>query len=119
MNSSKPSRSAVTPRAEKAGSLEISTAATHQAGFTRQPRLIAIARLRSCGPRAALLLIVRLSSERVRQAVRQDCSFAKKQASPPALLVVVPSAREVTAGRDTPPSKKGRASPPGSAAGPP
>jgi hypothetical protein len=38
MNSAQPSRSAVTPRAEKAGSLEISTAATHRAGFTRQPR---------------------------------------------------------------------------------
>jgi hypothetical protein len=34
-----------------------------------------------------LLLVVRLSSERVRQAVPQDCSFAEKQASPPALLV--------------------------------
>jgi hypothetical protein len=31
---------------------------------------------------AALSRFVRLSSERVRQAVRQDCSFAKKQASP-------------------------------------
>jgi hypothetical protein len=29
----------------------------------------------------ARLLVVRLSSERVHQAVRQDCSFAKKQAS--------------------------------------
>jgi hypothetical protein len=38
---------------------------------------------------AALSRFVRLSSERVRQAVRQDCSFAKKQASPPALLVVI------------------------------
>jgi hypothetical protein len=36
-----------------------------------------------------LLVVVRLSSERVRQPVRQDCSFAMKQASPPALLVVV------------------------------
>jgi hypothetical protein len=36
-----------------------------------------------------LLLVVQLSSERARQAVRQDCSFAKKQESPPALLVVV------------------------------
>src|SRR5215216_520328 len=52
--------------------------------------LVAIARLRSCDPRAALLLIVRLSSERMRQAVREDWSFARKQASPPALLVVVP-----------------------------
>jgi hypothetical protein len=28
--------------------------------------------------------------------VRQDCSFAKKQESPPALLVVVPSERRGT-----------------------
>jgi hypothetical protein len=34
-----PSRSAATPWAETAGSLEISTAATRQAGLTRQPRL--------------------------------------------------------------------------------
>jgi len=40
----------------------------------------------ACRP---LLVFVRLSSERVRQAVRQDCSFVKKQESPPALLVVV------------------------------
>jgi hypothetical protein len=32
---------------------------------------------------------VRLSRERARQVVRQDCSFAKEQESPPALLVVV------------------------------
>jgi hypothetical protein len=32
---------------------------------------------------APLLLLVRLSSERVRHAVRQDCSLAKKQASLP------------------------------------
>jgi len=43
--------------------------------------------------RAPLPSFVRLSSEGVRQAVRQDCSFAKKQASPPALLVVVHSGR--------------------------
>jgi hypothetical protein len=36
-----PSRSAVTPRAEAAGSLEISAAATRRAAFTRQPRLLA------------------------------------------------------------------------------
>jgi hypothetical protein len=42
-------------------------------------------------PAAALLAVVRLSSERVRQAVRQDCSVAKKQASRPALPVVVQS----------------------------
>jgi hypothetical protein len=38
---------------------------------------------------ARLLRFVQLSSERARQAVRQDCSFAKKQESPYALLVVV------------------------------
>jgi DNA-binding SARP family transcriptional activator len=47
-----------------------------------------------------LLPFVRLSSERVRQAVRQDCSFAKKQASPPALLVVVRSGRLASVGAD-------------------
>jgi hypothetical protein len=36
------------------------------------------------------LRIVHLSSEPARQAVRHDCSFAKKQESPPAFLVVVP-----------------------------
>jgi hypothetical protein len=41
-----------------------------------------------------VLLVVHLSSARVRQAVRQECSFAKKQASPVALLVVVRSERE-------------------------
>ena len=40
----------------------------------------AIPRLRSCGPR--LLPIVRLSNERVRQAVRQDCSFGKRRRLP-------------------------------------
>jgi hypothetical protein len=35
--------------------------------------------------------LVQLSSERARQALRQDCSFAKTQKSPPALLVVVRS----------------------------
>jgi hypothetical protein len=45
------------------------------------------------GLASRLLVVVRLSSERVRQPVRQDCSFAKKQASPPALLVVVRSGR--------------------------
>ena len=47
-------------------------------------------------PRVAcrrLLCFVRPSSERARQAVRQDCSFAKKQESPLALLVVVRSRR--------------------------
>src|SRR5207247_10502766 len=40
---------------------------------------------RACSP----LVLVRLSSERARQAVRQDGSLAKKQKSSPALLVVV------------------------------
>src|SRR3954465_1562911 len=53
--------------------------------------LNAIARFRPGRRHAALRLLVRLSSERVRQAVPQDCSFAEKQASPPALLVVVRS----------------------------
>jgi hypothetical protein len=39
--------------------------------------------------------VVRLSSERARKAVRQDCSLAKKQESPAALLVVVPSSQVV------------------------
>jgi len=61
---------------------------------------------------SGLLVVVRLSSERVRQAVPQDCSFAEKQASPPALLVVVRSGRRgfayanarnrASARRDTP-----------------
>jgi hypothetical protein len=36
-----------------------------------------------------LPVLVRLSSERARDAVRQDCSFANKQESPVARLVVV------------------------------
>ena len=36
-----------------------------------------------------LLRFVQLSSERARHALRQDCSFAKQQDSPPALPVVV------------------------------
>jgi hypothetical protein len=48
----------------------------------------------------ALPRVVRLSSERVRQAVRQDCPFAKKQASPPALLVVIQRGRELAASGD-------------------
>jgi DNA-binding CsgD family transcriptional regulator len=45
--------------------------------------------MRSARQHAALPLIVQLSSERAGQAVRPDCSFAKKQESPTALLVVV------------------------------
>jgi len=41
------------------------------------------------GPAARLLVVVRLSSQRARQGVRQDCSSVKKRESPPALLVVV------------------------------
>jgi hypothetical protein len=37
---------------------------------------------------SGLLDLVRLSSERAIQAVRYDCSFAKKREYPPALLVV-------------------------------
>jgi hypothetical protein len=44
-----------------------------------------------------LAKIVRLSSEQSCQAVRQDCSFAKKQGSPPARLVVVQSEHLVAA----------------------
>ena len=41
-----------------------------------------------------LLLVVRLSSERARQEVRQDSSFGKKQESRSALLIVVRSSDE-------------------------
>jgi hypothetical protein len=55
----------------------------------------------------AVLLFVRLSSERASQAVRQHCSFAKKQELPPALLVVVQGGSErrikATAGECRPP----------------
>jgi hypothetical protein len=46
-----------------------------------------------------LLLVVRLSSERARQPVRQDCSFAKKQESPHARLVLVLSRSKRRLGR--------------------
>jgi hypothetical protein len=59
----------------------------------RRSCLDAEARLHIVGLIAALPVLVRLSSERERQAVRQDCSFAKKQKSPPTLLVVVRSGR--------------------------
>jgi hypothetical protein len=49
------------------------------------------------------LLLVRLSSERARQAVRRDSSFAKKQEPPPALLVVVHSDGLVALHRDVDP----------------
>ena len=57
---------------------------------SRVPRSATVRRERA-PVTSRLLLVVRLSSERVRQAVRQDCSCAKTQASPPALLVVVES----------------------------
>ena len=44
---------------------------------------------RAASDAMALLLVVQLSSERARHALRQDCSFAKQQDSPPALPVVV------------------------------
>jgi hypothetical protein len=53
--------------------------------------------VRSVPALATLPVIVRLSSERARQAVRQDCSFATKQESRPALLVVVRSGRLMAA----------------------
>jgi hypothetical protein len=52
----------------------------------------------SPGLAARLLVVVRLSSERARQAVCQDCSFAKKQESLHALLVVVHCASALDAG---------------------
>jgi hypothetical protein len=54
---------------------------------------IAIARRPSLAAVARPLLFVRLSSERARHAVRQDCSLLKKQESPPALLVVIRDGR--------------------------
>jgi hypothetical protein len=44
----------------------------------------------------------RLSSARLRHAVRKGCSFAKKQESPPGLLVVVPRGRQTGYLRDAP-----------------
>ena len=44
------------------------------------------AALRQLPAAAALHVFVRLSSERASQAARQECSFAKKQESPPVLL---------------------------------
>src|SRR5215207_8430283 len=77
----------------------------------RQPRLGAVARrsgpalflvppcdsaVAQVGPRAALLLVVHLSSERAVEPVRQDSSFSEKQESHPALLLVVPGSRLVS-----------------------
>jgi hypothetical protein len=55
----------------------------------RYPPASAITRRNGGGPAPRLLVVVRLGSERARQAVRQDCSFGRKQESPPAALVVV------------------------------
>jgi hypothetical protein len=53
------------------------------------PRQLAQLRVAmAAGPAPRLLVVVRLSSELTVQAVRQDCSFAKKRESPPAFLVV-------------------------------
>ena len=49
----------------------------------------AIARRNDPGSAPRLLVVVQVSSEPARQALRQACCFARKQASPPALLVVV------------------------------
>src|SRR5215216_1383935 len=54
------------PRAEAAGSLEVSTAATRRGGFTRQPRLEAIARLGMDRLRVALPPILHCGSARSR-----------------------------------------------------
>jgi hypothetical protein len=51
--------------------------------------LIAIARLRSCGPRAALLLIVQLDSEWRRDRLPQAAGSVEEQQPGPALLLVV------------------------------
>jgi hypothetical protein len=50
--------------------------------------------------RPRLPVLVRLSSEGRHQAVREDCCFVKKQESPPALLVLVPSERPHDLRRD-------------------
>ena len=55
----------------------------HERGPRGCATRIAIARLAIGSARTRLLPLVRLSSEWAREAVRQDCSFAKKQDSPP------------------------------------
>jgi hypothetical protein len=54
--------------------------------------------LRGAGRSNASGLPVHFSSERTVEAVRQDCSFAKKEESRPALLLVV-SVKEMQATR--------------------
>jgi len=56
-------------------------------------------------PTSRLLVVVHLSSERTLEPVRQDSSFAEKQESHPALLVVVPSGRLTKVVRDACPSQ--------------
>ena len=47
------------------------------------PRQLALSRVvMAPGSASRLLVVVRLSSERARQAVRQDCSFAKSRTLP-------------------------------------
>jgi hypothetical protein len=62
-------------------------------------------------PATTVLVLVRLRSERARRAARQDCSFANKQESPPALLVVVRSRPLVRARRRPHPGVEERSRP--------
>ena len=64
-------------------------------------RCAAEGRKTGVGDRLPLPVLVQLSSELARQTVRQDSSFAKKQESPPAILVVVRRGRHTLAGRAT------------------
>jgi hypothetical protein len=75
---SHPPRSSVSLIALSTSPLALLGARMRGASAYATPRVRRVA-WRSC-------LSVRLSSGRVRQAVPQDCSFAEKQASPPALL---------------------------------
>ena len=62
----------------------------HELGTAKRPHPLEWSSQRVRAPRAGRLLrFVQLSSERARHALRQDCSFAKQQDSPPALPVVV------------------------------
>jgi hypothetical protein len=66
----------------------VSPPGSTESAFRRTPGAVAH---RDALGASRLLSFVRLSSERARQEVRRDCSFAKKRESPPALLVVVRS----------------------------
>jgi hypothetical protein len=66
-------------------------AMSDSAASGRARRCARTAPFQEAGLPPALPVVVRLSSERARQAVRQVCSFARKQESRPELLVVVPS----------------------------